>query len=173
MDLRIQKTLTAIKRAYIEEKKRNRTVNEIKVTDICRRAMINKTTFYKHYCDIMDFEDKFETETVAEILNECEHKFKIFDNTELFVKELNDIFIKKKEIINLVFDSRMHVFFKKLEKLLIEFYIEQNRSEEEILLLKFCIGGAINVLAKEFNTNSLKVVIKFITDLGSIYDSKA
>ena len=172
MDLRVKKTLMAIKQAYIEEKKRNDTVKDIKVTDICRRAMINKTTFYKHYCDIMDLEDKIETETVAEILDKCEHKFKIFDDTELFVSEVNEVFMKNKETINLIFDSRMNVFLKKLEILLIDFYIEQNRCQEEILLIKFCIGGAINVLAKEFNDTSKNNVIKFITDLGKMYDNK-
>ena len=36
----------------------NREINEISVTDICKNAELNRTTFYSNYLDIYDLADK-------------------------------------------------------------------------------------------------------------------
>ncbi|MBQ2917435.1 MAG: TetR/AcrR family transcriptional regulator, partial [Clostridia bacterium] len=35
----------------------NREINEISVTDICKNAELNRTTFYSNYLDIYDLAD--------------------------------------------------------------------------------------------------------------------
>ena len=49
-DLRVIKTKRALYNALIELMK-NKTFEEIKVSDICTEALINRTTFYAHYDD--------------------------------------------------------------------------------------------------------------------------
>lgn len=51
MDRRIKKTNTAIFKSYIELKK-ERPQTEPSVKEICARADINKTTFYRYFNDI-------------------------------------------------------------------------------------------------------------------------
>lgn len=50
LDLRIQKTYIALTRTFFEMLKEMR-FEDIKVSDLCERAMIRKSTFYKHFGD--------------------------------------------------------------------------------------------------------------------------
>ena len=53
-DLRIQKTYLALQNAFVallEEKR----FEELTVNDLCDRAMIRRTTFYKHFADKYEF----------------------------------------------------------------------------------------------------------------------
>ena len=49
-DLRIRRTHKLLWEALMEELS-ERTIEEITVSDICERAMVHRTTFYKHYED--------------------------------------------------------------------------------------------------------------------------
>ena len=70
-DLRVIKTRKIIFQTLLELMK-EKTFEEIKVSDICSKAMINRSTFYAHY------EDKYEL--LLDFLNTLK---------EEFVKELN------------------------------------------------------------------------------------
>lgn len=60
-DLRVQRTKRNIRDAFVELRK-IKEINEITVVEIAKRAMINKATFYLHYRDIFDLEEKLEDE---------------------------------------------------------------------------------------------------------------
>lgn len=48
MDLRIQKTLREIRRAFLSLAA-EKPLERITVKELCDRALINKATFYSHY----------------------------------------------------------------------------------------------------------------------------
>lgn len=98
MDVRIESSLKCIKNAYLEEK-RKKTIPEIKVIDICKKAGVNKTTFYRHYRDIYDLADEVEIEVVREILGQMKYKDKLLTHPELFVKESMQVFEQNTENI--------------------------------------------------------------------------
>ena len=53
-DLRIQKTYLALQNAFealLEEKR----FEELTVNELCDKAMIRRTTFYKHFADKYEF----------------------------------------------------------------------------------------------------------------------
>ena len=52
-DLRVIKTKNALFNALIELMK-DKTFEEIKVSDICNKALINRSTFYAHFDDKYD-----------------------------------------------------------------------------------------------------------------------
>ena len=52
-DLRVQKTISAIKKAF-EELICEKDYDSIKVTELCQRSMINKKTFYHYYSSLDD-----------------------------------------------------------------------------------------------------------------------
>ena len=52
-DLRVQKTISAIKKAF-EELICEKDYDSIKVTELCQRSMINKKTFYHYYSALDD-----------------------------------------------------------------------------------------------------------------------
>ena len=65
-DLRIIKTKKVIYEALIDLMK-EKTFEEIKVSDICNKALINRSTFYAHY------EDKYEL--LVEFINDLKSNF--------------------------------------------------------------------------------------------------
>ena len=69
-DLRIVKTKNALFNALIELMK-DKQFEEIKVSDICNKALVNRSTFYAHY------EDKYE------LLSDCINNLKEGLTTEL------------------------------------------------------------------------------------------
>lgn len=75
-DLRVRRTRTTLQKALIEL-----TVEKgfaaVTVRDICERAMVNRSTFYRHYIDKYDLLDQYATEVgklTAPEVNETEGK---------------------------------------------------------------------------------------------------
>ena len=69
-DLRIVRTKKMLHQALIELMK-DKTFEEIKVCDICDKAMINRSTFYAHYDDkyelLLDFINTLKSEFAEEM----------------------------------------------------------------------------------------------------------
>ena len=73
MDIRIQKTQTAIKNAF-RELRAQKSVEKITVKELCQRAQINKSTFYAHYGDIYALSEAMQAETIAFVLGTVSHQ---------------------------------------------------------------------------------------------------
>lgn len=72
-DLRIQKTIAAIKESF-EALIREKEYNEITVTELCQRAKINKKTFYHYYPTLDDLLDEMHMELSSayiELVKDC------------------------------------------------------------------------------------------------------
>ena len=68
MDIRSQKTRQTISDCFIELLKKNH-VSKITVTEVCRIAGINRATFYKHYLDIPDLQERLEADILTDFRN--------------------------------------------------------------------------------------------------------
>ena len=74
-------------------------INEITVSDICKKANLNRTTFYSNYIDIYDLADKIKEDLFQEVLKlyptETKTKKHSYDFLKLFnhIKE-NQLFYK-------------------------------------------------------------------------------
>lgn len=64
MDIRIEKTKTAIHNTFLELRSK-KPLEKITIKELCEKAQINKSTFYSHYKDIYDLSDQLETDVVA------------------------------------------------------------------------------------------------------------
>lgn len=69
-DLRYIKTERLIVHTYVDM--RMRDPSPVKVSDLCREALINKTTFYSHYDTMESLHRHICRETVADILSRCD-----------------------------------------------------------------------------------------------------
>ena len=65
MDIRSQKTRQNISNCFIALLK-EKPASKITVTELCYMAQINRATFYKHYLDIPDLQEKLEQEIIAD-----------------------------------------------------------------------------------------------------------
>ena len=70
MDIRIEKTKTAIHNTFLELRSK-KPLEKITIKELCEKAQINKSTFYSHYKDIYDLSDQLETDVPPFWLKIC------------------------------------------------------------------------------------------------------
>ena len=168
-DIRVEKTLRAIREAYLEEKK-TKSIQEIKVYELCNRAMINKSTFYKYYLDVYDLAEKVEEQTVKEIMDGCMDLSQLLTDTEAFLNEAAAELSKNYELLALIFDKRVERETSVFEKYLLKKYLATSGSKQEEMVIRFCIGGASRVMiyggmSKESIALARRMVIGIISKI--------
>lgn len=82
LDLRVQKTYKALNTAFTELIEENR-FEDFTVNELCERAMVRRTTFYKHFSDKIDYFDFYLKET-AKLLEEQLDDDRIYEDIDLY-----------------------------------------------------------------------------------------
>lgn len=90
-DTRIRVTKKMIKESFIELLKTN-PLNKISVTQICKKAEINRVTFYKYYQDVFDLYEKLVDELIEESAASLAQATKNKDLREAIELVLTDIY---------------------------------------------------------------------------------
>lgn len=145
MDLRIVKTKRAIKQAFLELRV-NTPLEKIRVKDICDLALINKTTFYKHYRDIFALGSEIENEAVELVIDNFIAKDDIFCDPIQFITELPKALNAHREILYPLFHDNFDKLFILLEDKLKRRYSTTMQTDAENILLTFAIGGTLHTL---------------------------
>ncbi|WP_101773588.1 TetR/AcrR family transcriptional regulator [Peptostreptococcus faecalis] len=145
MDLRVIKTKKLIKESFLQLRKKE-PLEKIKVTEICKIALINKTTFYKHYRDIFDLSEELEKEAFENFWNSFEEKDCLLSDPYRFTLGIPRALNKHGILLHQLFHDRFEAFSNKLEILLKEYYFKPNQSPEEDIRQTFIINGAIHTL---------------------------
>ncbi len=142
-----KKTKNLIKNTFAELIKENQELSKITVSELVKRADINRGTFYNHYDSIYDVAEELE----AEIINV------LFENTKK-LNSLEDIFNYLDEVIN---------YLKKNE----EMYKLLLASNEPQVFLKKLKNSMLDKLYNSLNNNpnfknsvTLKFEVAFFTD---------
>lgn len=105
MDLRIQKTLREIHRAFLSLAA-EKPMERITVKELCDRAMINKATFYSHYDNMDSLIEELEDEFVKNLTGDIEYADLFFTNPEQFIATLLHRFWEMPEGVILFSSSR-------------------------------------------------------------------
>lgn len=90
MDLRVKKTKRAIQNAFYELL-REKPAEKITVTEIVRRAEINKTTFYAHYETLDALVDELEQQTTQYVVEHMNGAYQLLEQPEVFVRNLFEL----------------------------------------------------------------------------------
>ena len=172
-DLRVIKTKKLLYQTLIELMK-DKTFEEIKVSDICTTAMINRSTFYAHYDDkyelLLDFINTLKKEFVEELskkdndsLTPREYYLKLI---ELFLEHIEN----KKDIYNAIMINNRNSIMMDILLSVVNDDILKNIKENDInpnvpsdIIAKFYLGGVIN-LGVEWLSNNNKYTKKQIID---------
>lgn len=147
MDLRIIKTKQQIKQAFLSLRAQY-LPEKIKVKDICERAMINKTTFYKHYVDSLALANEIEESCIEKLMNAFAEKKSLFDSPKAYVQGLLAAVEKQAEELRMVYKDRMDAFVAKLENRLMKVYEGTDSSTERRMTATFVISGMSHVLGQ-------------------------
>ena len=147
---RRRESIEKIERAFIEMLQ-HKELNEITVSDICKKCELNRSTFYAHFIDIYDLADKIREHLEEEVgrLYEAEQtqKFNSNDYLRLFrhIKE-NQLFYRT--YFKLGYDSQVKVWAydnKQAESYFdnqhIEYHIEFFRSGFNAIVKMWLEGG--------------------------------
>ena len=79
-----------IKRIFIELIQ-TKEINQISVSDICKKCNLNRSTFYSNYIDIYDLADKIKEDLFQEVLNLYPEEVKTSKHSYDFLRLFNHI----------------------------------------------------------------------------------
>ncbi len=144
-DLRVIKTRKLIKETFFEMRE-TMPLEKIHVRELCKRAMINKSTFYNHYMDIYDLSAKLEKEAISEFLNRFEERDKLLTNPELFLMRMPRAFDDNLSLLMPLFKDRFDDAFYEIERQLKKVYDNGHLSEMENIQITYILGGALHTL---------------------------
>ena len=172
MDIRVIKSNRKITDAFVELRSR-KPIEKISVTELCKLAGVNKSTFYAHYQDIYDLSDKIETRIVEDVVSSIEAPENILKNPNVFTKELFYAYMDNEKIISVIFSgSRAALLPQKTEyiikKLLFKFHPEYENDIEMNVLFSIKIYGGFYA----FHVNKKYEPDKVIAIIGKLNGSK-
>lgn len=175
-DRRVIKTKHAIFKAFVELLN-EKDVNQITITDIAKKANINRKTFYNYYSDAYEVMEEIENLTVEAFINNMGTvKFTNMADflTEIFIK-FTETVNKDLEFFNLLFktNNRSFLIVKIVEAL--KEYVQKRIEESNELdiprfevVSNFYLSGVLSVYMNWFMNNydqSIEEISALLTDL--------
>lgn len=150
MNKRKKQSQEKIERVFLELIQ-TREINDISVTDICKKANLNRTTFYSNYIDIYDLANKIRDRLEREVLDlysdEREKKYNSNDFLKLF-RHIKDNQIFYKTYFKLEFDKSFIIkeydysqAAKYYDENKVEYHIEFFRAGLKAIILKWLYNG--------------------------------
>lgn len=173
MDTRKQRSRQKIVDAFMEMRK-GKPLERLTVTELCKRAGINKSTFYVHFRDVYDLSEQLEKELTVSIINAMSNPEAVFDDPAAFTKELFIAYAAKREIIYTLFtDSRSSSFPRLIEQSIKELVYklrpEYRKDERRNIALSFLIYGGYYAYMNnaDYSEKTVLDVISQITSIAS------
>lgn len=173
LDLRIIKTDNAIYNALIDLLK-EKTFEEIKVSDICSKALVNRSTFYSH------FNDKYElfSSLIDNLRKSLENELKAIDEDNIkdyyleMIKVVLDHIEGKQEIYkSILFNNRnsiiLDIIYDTVRNEINKKIKNNDKNIPNDIFISFYLGGIINV-GIEWIANkkySKKQILEYLTKL--------
>ena len=120
MDRRVKYTKRVIQESFLDLLE-TKDITKVTVMELCKKADINRATFYRYYLDVFDLLEKMEEEFVLEYQNSYKD-FNYNDNKLYdYVLSLLQTCQRKKRFVKILFQTKSGITF--LHKLLEDAYI--------------------------------------------------
>ena len=180
LDLRITKTYRALENAFTELLDEKR-FEEITVGELCERAMIRRTTFYKHFADkyeyfsfyVKELRDRFASELPPDMKKNSPTTYiKLMSRNLYRFMRTHD-----KLVTNITTSNMVSVLFGLLNDMVMRDIMSAINSsaytpEERGMIASFYAGGLLCTL-KWWTANHTKVTEdQFIDAVGKLTDTK-
>lgn len=154
-DLRVLKTKNNLYNALVELMK-EKSFEEIKVSDICTKALINRSTFYSHYKDKYELLSCWINDLKDNLQNELSLNNKISSIKEYYIGMinifLNYIDLKKEVYLSIMINNRssimMDIIYDTFDNDINNFMNKFGKSINNIpnkIITKFYLGAVFNV----------------------------
>ena len=166
-----KKTKQLIKDSFLDLLYEKKDIKKVKVTELVKRANIDRTTFYSHYDNIYSLAQEFEDEFIDFIDSEIE---KIHDYDELFsfFDRLKNIIKENEDRYRMVGVSDFYSHFYnnanyKLKELVFKVVSNQNpkiNKDELQFRVDMFIDGVFVQIIKFFTDKNYKYDLDFIVE---------
>ena len=172
-DLRVIKTRKLIYQTLLDLMK-EKTFEEIKVSDICSKAIINRSTFYAHYEDkyelLIDFLSNLKEEFARELNDSCKENLSIREYYIRLISLFLDHIDSKRDVYNSIMVNNRSSIMMDILLSVVNDDILKRFKENDInlkvpteVISKFYLGGVINI-GMEWLSNSNKYTKEEILD---------
>lgn len=154
VDLRIVKTKNSLYTALLDLMK-EKPFEEIKVSDICTKALINRSTFYSHYEDKYELLQDCIKDLKESLTNELKKNQTINSTKEYYIEMiklfLNHIEEKRDSYLAIAINNRnsilSDILYDVIDKDIIE-HLKDHYDDSEVpltIVAKFYLGAVISV----------------------------
>lgn len=149
MDRRIEKSKKALRAAFwqLREKK---SIQDIKISELCQAADVNKTTFYAHYLNIYELAEDVERHLLHKVISDIPHdRNYTFENISSYTIEVTRAFESHRKEVEILFrDSGVNHLGAYLEQVMKAVIFDKHPQLKNNVALNFmlsyCIHGAFN-----------------------------
>lgn len=159
MDMRVRRTESSIKNAFIELRTK-KDIEKITVKELCERAYINKATFYQHYKDIYELSERLEQEAIVSAVNSLERPEELITDPRHSFDVLSVSMVHQSGLFKILFSGtrkyRMSLLLEKeLKRAILQKFPEYEGDLEVEILMTVVIQGifttSIRYLDNDFN----------------------
>lgn len=171
-----------IREAYAELSK-EKDIAKITVTDIVRRADLNRATFYAHYPDVRGVTEEVENEVIEkmfDILKDFQYAHFFNDPMPLFLKANRFLEQDLEFYRTLICTNGSEQFLRKLKKVFSDYMLNHSDIPEELrhsqmiqLRVGYAAGGIVNLYQQWFqgeldcSLNDIAAEISTLLKLGA------
>lgn len=167
MDIRVQRSKEYIAEEFLKLREK-KPLERIKVTELCKNANINKSTFYSHYRDIYDLSEQMENALIREVISSLDSPEDIVNCPDLFTRNLflsysnSEISTRMRILFS---DSRKSILPQKIEKalksLIFNIHPEYINKPEVNIMLSYKIYGGFYAFCEnvDYSTDLVTEVI--------------
>lgn len=130
-------------------------IKDISISELCKIAKVNRSTFYKSYLDINDLIDKIRIRIINEFLSVYEDEWNNKEHSYNFLKlfkHIKDNQIFYKTYFKLQFDLTNPYFYKIDDEEILKFFDNINHKEYHIEFFK----AGITAIIKRWLNNGCK-----------------
>lgn len=171
MDQRKLKTRQAIQDAFMKLRK-EKSLEQISVTELSRLARISKATFYLHYRDIFDLSEQLQNATIKQALDQMDISPSIMDRWPDFAREMTTVMDRCSDALTILFSgSQMAMIPVLLENHIRERIWEHTpdlkENTELSIRLTYHIQGSYHTYLRHAHHADMRCILDIIHDIHS------
>jgi len=149
LDRRIEKSKKALRAAFwqLREKK---SIQDIKISELCQAADINKTTFYAHYLNIYELAEDVEKHLLHKVISDIPRdRDYTFENMSSYTIAVTRAFESHRKEVEILFRdsgvSHLGAYLEQVMKAVIfDKHPHLKNNAELNFMLSYCIHGAFS-----------------------------
>ena len=142
---RTKLTKRKIGNAYLELRRRF-PIERIRITELCRLANSNRTTFYHYFEDVYDLNEAVENRILEECFEGFPYRGLIYTDPDRYLQEFYNALEPHREDLMYLAKDRETQQYAKLNRWLVNLAKRSDENTEEDLILTYVIAGVTQVI---------------------------